>query len=266
MASLKCLACGQDNKVGDESCTSCSSSLNLRLCSACEAINATSAERCHSCGAQFGPETEPASTLEEVADRAPSPGRVLPAAWIAGAEQATRRGWRAGAALWLLPIIAVASATYYFYDGAPHAAPAKQPTPEAKQAVLEAKQVVLELAQPAPVVRQPPVAAAKPAPAAESRTSFEPKRALPPVTHTRLAAAATPAKPAPAAAVAASESAPALVERRGRVTHTRAEPAAAAEAGAAQAVAGASVPSTQARVEPAACPPEVVALGLCRSN
>ena len=44
MASLKCLACGHDNKVGDQSCTSCSSSLNLRLCSACEAINARTAK------------------------------------------------------------------------------------------------------------------------------------------------------------------------------------------------------------------------------
>src|SRR4051794_38597797 len=61
MATLKCLACGHDNNVGDQSCSSCSScssSLNLKLCSACEAINAHDAERCHSCKAEFRIEPE----------------------------------------------------------------------------------------------------------------------------------------------------------------------------------------------------------------
>jgi len=244
MASLKCLACGHDNRVGDESCASCSSSLNLRLCSACEAINAISAERCHSCGAAFGPAAESASVVDEVADAAPAVGKLLPMAWVIGAKQATQRGRRVRAALLVLPVLALGSALYYFY-GAPHAAPVKQPAAEIK----------------------PPVAAAKPAPIAESKVSFEPKRALTAVTHTRVAAVATPAKPAPAAAPAASESAAAVgVERRGRVTHTRAGPNEAAEAGAAPAFAGASVPSTGAKVEPAGCTPEVVALGLCKSN
>src|SRR5690348_15498671 len=105
MASLKCLACGHDNKVGDESCVSCSSSLNLRLCSACEAINATNAERCHSCGALFGAAAEPppAEAVTEVSSEAP---RVepLPAAWIAGAAQASRGDRRLRAALWILPV------------------------------------------------------------------------------------------------------------------------------------------------------------------
>src|SRR5688572_15136011 len=103
MASLKCLACGHNNKVGDESCTSCSSSLNLRLCSACEAINANNAELCHSCGAQFGPETETAAPAGEVGGEARIEEKVLPAAWIAGAQEAVLRGRRISAALWLVP-------------------------------------------------------------------------------------------------------------------------------------------------------------------
>src|SRR5688572_11136442 len=56
MARLKCIACGQDNKVGEESCARCLSSLNLRLCSACEAINDHTADRCHGCDAEFADE------------------------------------------------------------------------------------------------------------------------------------------------------------------------------------------------------------------
>src|SRR5688572_22596088 len=73
MATLKCLACGQDNKAGEAWCQSCSSSLNLRLCSACEAVNGCNAERCHNCGAGFqqdparaaAPVREPLLVIEE---------------------------------------------------------------------------------------------------------------------------------------------------------------------------------------------------------
>ena len=136
MASLKCLACGHDNKVGDESCASCASSLNLRLCSACEAINATNAERCHSCGALFGAAAEPPPALEEVTEEradAPRIEKPLPAAWIAGAARASRGDRRLRAALWVVPVLAVGSAAYYFY-GAPQAAPAKRPVVEVKRA------------------------------------------------------------------------------------------------------------------------------------
>ena len=56
MATLKCLACGYGNKAGDEACAACSSSLNLKLCGACEAVNAARAEKCHGCGAPLAEE------------------------------------------------------------------------------------------------------------------------------------------------------------------------------------------------------------------
>src|ERR1051326_5244790 len=101
MATLKCLACGHDNDVGDESC---SSSLNLKLRSACEAINANDAERCHSCNAQFSVAPE----------------------WLA-TGQARKRSARSTAVLAVLPLM-VGGAAYYFYASSeattpPHAAP-----------------------------------------------------------------------------------------------------------------------------------------------
>ena len=256
MATLKCLACGQDNKIGDESCTSCSSSLNLRLCSICEAINAHSAQGCHSCGAQFSPEVEVTSSVEQVAREAPADEKVLPSAWVRGAEQATRRGRRATAALWLVPALAVAGGTYYFYGG-----------PQAAQ--------ISEVKASAPQIRQPSLAAPTlgAAPVAEARTASEPKRAPAPVTHTRTAGVETPIKtiPAPAPLVpaavpAVTEAAPVLVEPRIRVTHTKAGPSEAGVAGSTPAVVGATVPSTVTKVEPAGCAPGVAALGLCKSN
>src|SRR5688500_12099506 len=65
MATLKCLACGQDNRVGEESCVRCSSSLNLRLCSGCEAINDHTADQCHSCGEAFANDVSAPAPVEE---------------------------------------------------------------------------------------------------------------------------------------------------------------------------------------------------------
>ena len=264
MATLKCLACGQDNKIGDESCTSCSSSLNLRLCSVCEAINANSAEGCHSCGAQFSPEGEVASSVEQVAQEAPPYEKVLPSAWVLGAEQATRRSRRATAALWLVPVLAVAGATYYFY-GAPQAAP--------KQAAV----VPLAPAAAAQVSAVRPVEVkTAPAPQPEARTAFEPKRALAPVTHTRTGGVETPIKTIPAAAPlvpaavpAVTEVAPVRQEPRSRVTHTKAAAATVGDAGVAGFAPSpdiTTVPVTAAKLEPAGCAPGVAALGLCKSN
>lgn len=274
MATLKCLACGQDNKTGDESCTSCSSSLNLRLCSACEAINANSAPRCHSCGAQFSPEAEVTSSVEEAGLEAPAYEKVLPSAWVTGAEQATRRDRRATAALWVVPVLAVAGATYYFY-GAPQAAPqAVAAVPPAPAAAAQ----IFAIKAPPPEIRQPPTPKAMavqtaPAPVAEKRTAFEPKRALAPVTHTRNAGVETPIKTIPAAAPVApavvsavTEFPPVLVEQRSRVTHTKAGASDIAVAGSTPAVVETTMPGLAAKLEPAGCAPRVAALGLCKSN
>src|SRR5437764_13280196 len=49
----KCIACGHDNALGGESCSACGSSLDLKLCPACEAINGAATDRCHACGDVF---------------------------------------------------------------------------------------------------------------------------------------------------------------------------------------------------------------------
>ena len=230
MASLKCLACGHDNKVGDESCASCSSSLNLRLCSACEAINATNAERCHSCGALFGAAAEP--PVEEVTEvRAETRiEKPLPATWIAGAARASRGDRRLRAALWVVPVLAVGSAAYYFY-GAPQAAPAKRPVVEVKQAAPLAREPVVQQVKQVVVDVRPAVAQAKAPHLTESKPAIE-------------------AKSSP------------VVERRGRITHTKAEPSEYAAAPAAPPAA----PAVGATAAAPACPPGVVALGLCKAN
>jgi hypothetical protein len=242
MATLKCLACGQDNNVGVESCTSCSSSLNLKLCGACEAINANRAERCHCCGAQFRLEPQIVSAVEEgLAYDAPEAGKALPATWVASAEAGTARGRTVRAALWIVPLLAAAGLSYHFY-GTSQAGPAEAPAE-------------VEVAQPAtaPTPTTPEIAELKQAPAVAVRASS--------VTHTL--------KSTPAAVPTVSERAPATMQREtAPVTHTRAAVAQATEAAAVPAAAavGASVPSEAAKNESAACAPSVVALGLCQSN
>src|SRR4051812_17158808 len=49
----KCIACGNENASDVESCAACGSSLDLKLCPACEAINGATADRCHACGDVF---------------------------------------------------------------------------------------------------------------------------------------------------------------------------------------------------------------------
>jgi hypothetical protein len=50
----RCLACHHENKGGERICEVCSSSLNLKLCGACDAVNGDAVERCYSCGAALG--------------------------------------------------------------------------------------------------------------------------------------------------------------------------------------------------------------------
>src|SRR5262245_773421 len=278
MATLKCLACGHDNNVGDESCSSCSSSLNLKLCSACEAINANSAERCHSCNAQFRSEPEAAPVLEaefvppkDFAQEAPLVGRALPAVWRMAAEKA-RRSPKPAAALWLLPL-AAAGIAYYLY--AVSEVPRK---PEVGQKVVAPK-------SPEPASKperapnelaQPQTAEPKQAQAAVSGKIAPPKVAPAPVAKTSTAAA--PAVPAAntAAALPVSEPRPTIPERRRvPVTHTKAvlngaggatTVPAAATAAATTTPAAVSAPAETRSQEPGGCDPGVVALGLCKGK
>ena len=53
MSALHCLACEHENAPGENFCQKCGSTLNLRLCKQCEAINELKAQACHKCGIQF---------------------------------------------------------------------------------------------------------------------------------------------------------------------------------------------------------------------
>lgn len=99
MGNMKCLACGHDNKVGEESCSACSAPLNLKVCGVCEAINAEDAARCANCGAA---ETS------------------LPSAWVISGEPRSH-GRLHVVALWIVPALALAGLAYYSSSGVPQA-------------------------------------------------------------------------------------------------------------------------------------------------
>jgi len=238
MATLKCLACGHDNNVGDEWCSSCSSSLNLRLCSACEAINANDAERCHSCNAEFRIEPQ-VVTFEMDAPsgggpaEAAAPVRALPAVWRLATEQARKRSSRPAAVLALLPLLA-AGAAYYFYAASPAAqAPQVAPTqvtPTQVAPTVTAAQKFERGPDPEAAPKEPArphTAEVRPAQApavsgkitaprtatapARSTPPSEPKRTAAAVTHTRAtgAGASSRAAAADAPAKTAAADAPA---------------------------------------------------------
>jgi len=218
MATLKCLACGHDNHVGDEWCSSCSSSLNLRLCSACEAINANDAEHCHSCNAEFQIEPEvvtfdmDAPPSREPVEAAAPAGKALPAVWRLATDHARKRSFRSAAVLAALPLLA-AGAAYYFYD-ASQAAQAQRVAPKVEAAQQSEPAPDPAAAPPA----RPQTAEVKPAQApavsgkisaprtasapARSTLPSEPKRAGAAVTHTRAAGAGATSGAATAAAPA----------------------------------------------------------------
>src|SRR5688572_16413000 len=204
MATLKCLACGQDNKAGEEWCRSCSSSLNLRLCTGCEAVNGATADRCHNCGAGFEQETPRAvatAPFEElVLDEAPAL-RSLPAMRRSEDTITASPSRGRGAALWTVAIALVAGSAYAYYHyelpGVPAAkgaiaatvgptkapvvaAPALAPAPAVEAKPVEAPAV----AQPK-IAKAPPPPAPAPAPVitvAKPVMQNPPKTANPPVT------------------------------------------------------------------------------------
>lgn len=204
MATLKCIACGADNKVGDQWCGTCSSSLNLKLCSACEAINGHAAAKCHSCGVEFGtevpapeapapaadaPRTQPRhaeATVEvSIADDTPEP-RSLP---MRRYELAPRRGSRVAQAaiLWSVAIILGVGAAYAYHHYQVSGWPAVSGLISAKVA-------------PAPVPR----VAAAPEPKAETAPPAGPAAKAAPVSAKAAKAPVAQASPAPSVAPAAA--------------------------------------------------------------
>ena len=220
MATLKCLACGHDNNVGDEWCSSCSSSLNLRLCSACEAINANDAERCHSCNAEFRIEPEvvtfemdapPSADLVE--EPAPA-GRTLPAVRRRTTDRARMPKSKLAAALALVPL--TLTGLYYFY--APSEA-AKTPQPAPTQVAPAPRQVAptpkVDAAQKSEPAPKPEAAHKEPARPQTAAQLPEVKPAQVPVVSGRIAA------PRTAAAPARSTPPPEPKRTTATVTHTR---------------------------------------------
>lgn len=227
MATLKCLACGHDNNVGDEWCSSCSSSLNLRLCSACEAINANDAARCHSCNAEFRIEPE-AVTFEmdaprprELAEAAAPAGRTLPAVRRRTTDRARTPRAKSvtalAAALALLPLALMG--LYYFY-AQPEAAITTQaaptqvtPAPAQAPAQVAPRVEAARKSEPAP---EPEAAHKEPARPQAAAQLPQLKPAHAPVASGKIAAPKTAAAPA--------RSTPLSEPKRttAAVTHTRA--------------------------------------------
>ena len=173
-AVTKCLACGFGNKPGDLACAACGSSLHLKLCASCEAINASRAEQCHACGAAFAK---------------PQEKKALAGLSPAVAKPAPRR--QQLVALILLPVVATLVLAYYVYRGtfwveeARHAnapaAPKAPPAPQPASAPAPQKAPVAAEAPAEPKVARPIVAPAKSI-ATESAPSPAPTSRI---THTR---------------------------------------------------------------------------------
>lgn len=99
MATINCLACGHENRGGEETCAACCASLRLKLCLNCEAINPEGAQRCHNCSTE----------------------RSRPLAWLFSAEPSPQRP-SLRAALLAAPVVAVAAFTaYHLSEGVPEA-------------------------------------------------------------------------------------------------------------------------------------------------
>jgi Double zinc ribbon len=282
MSQLKCIACHKPNNADDRFCASCGSSLDLKLCQSCEAINNPVADHCHNCGQALSAEPAATTTTQTVVQAAlvvESPPFYAPRQWQvrdtrpSAAQQASR--WAKRAFFIALPLVALAVWAHQFYG---------------QRMVPTAKPVVFEGKLPAAIANKPPaVQVAKPA----AEVKRAPKSVAGPekaIAQTNAGATTTAVVAAPVAPAMQSkpvvQKKPVVVETappppgvsRGRVTHTRAAPAAVAgkleEAGesapvATETVAGSSAAAAPAaRTAPAAgnCPPPVAVLGLCNAN
>jgi hypothetical protein len=244
--SAKCLACGYGNKAGEVSCSACGSSLDLKLCSACEAINASRAPRCHACGVEFAI-TEEKSMLPVV--------RLIPRPVIRRSKQLT--------ALLVLPLGATLALAYYIYGGAlggstdPVAmpknvqkvhSPALPPEPAAKTAAPQPEPAAKAVAQQAKDVRE---VHAKPKEVRQSSPIPQQAKSVPP--------------PAPVVRSASEISPPADKAAHPRVTHTRGtgKPVTAPLAASAATMNAAARPISGAGTRNDGCSEAVTALGFC---
>lgn len=235
MVTLECFACGHENKPGAMSCAVCSTSLNLKLCVACEAVNALGAERCHDCGAPLveGLQVQEAPVPVQVAERL---FKEMPRIRLLPLQQNSNPPVRTGrlTSLWILSVALAAGAGYYFASRAQWSVSAPGPTEIASH----------------PEAR------------AEAPSAAEAGGDAPPLAAKTVSA--KPAKPAAAQAAPAPTRAPA-------VTHTHATSSSIATAGTAAPAALVEEPAAAAlkkptNNQPATCAPAPAALGLCSPN
>src|SRR5688572_21576419 len=281
MSALKCLACQHENKVEDKFCEACGSSLDLRFCPACEAVNGRGATRCHSCSAAL-----PADAAEETAapEEAAAPGETAapqaqaqfrpPLRWRvieADRSPARQAAVLTGRALLALSLVALGALAYHFYGEWSPAAKAAAAAAAPAAGASVAPRAEPPAPAPAPVAAVPPEPLKpKVAPAAASapkRAAPEPKRAAQEPKQARRASAVTHLRgTAPAPAIAAPEPQektvapappPAAEASHARVTHTR--------PGTAVPVVETTPPASP-KSAASACPEAVAALGLCSAN
>ena len=291
MALLKCLACGHENKPGDESCASCTTSLNVKLCGGCEAINASGAAKCYACGAELRAEAPKVKVEDKVEPKIDDkieviemerPARSFPSKHVYAHTPGAAKVVRRVGVLVVLAVVFVAGgvASHFWYRNGAASSAGPSHTVQGKVAMPVEPKVA-----PAPVVAP----AVSPAPAPATATA-----ATSGVTHTRVGAAvAAPApvveapkaeapkaaaeapkrKVSPKVAAAAKAAAPmatvpapepaAAEATYSKVTHTRKAPAVAIEK-PVEAPAPVAPSRPNAANQSAGCAPGVAALGLCK--
>jgi hypothetical protein len=241
---LECLACGHENKPGDKFCAQCASSLDLKLCSVCEAMNASADVRCYKCGGPLWAEPQAPVPV-------PVQNESLPA----------NRMSKGVMLLFFVPIVLLAGTVAFFNAGiwSFHTGPALTAVASMAEARTNWTPVSLSVAHVTPAVVR--------------------EQAVSSVTHTRVAPVATTvaaAAPAPELSREKLE-APAIApvseiaaQSYARVTHTKPQHPAKSGAHATPVVAAVSAPGEEtidAREEQrASCEPGVAALGLCISK
>jgi hypothetical protein len=251
MAEVKCLACRKMNFAGDRFCAACGSSLDLKLCASCEAINNPVADSCHSCGKPLATAEAPATPVLEVSE-APfyAPQRFQRERVYDSHPSLVARLNRAAkvTTLVVLPLAAIGLWGWQFYGQKLLQTVSPWVKTPAAPVLTKVAPVPAAVVGPLPAVVVPEVPKAKPV-AAETKRP-------PKSTQARTATVAAPAvaqKPAvaetapePAREVAARPSPVPATVRKG-VTHTR-----AASAAATAAPTQAPTTPTQAPVTPEA--------------
>jgi hypothetical protein len=279
----KCIACGHDNAPGDESCASCGSSLDLKLCPACEAINGAGADRCHACGDVFT-----SARGDESID-----GKVLtvlrePYVTKSFARRRKRLAMFFGIVLGMLSL-----PVYLLISGmANRVAPAAEKQQavgeqEVKTATVppvkaradaprttEATGGIVPIAQAAPARQAGPVTGVthtRRGDAPVAKTSSQERAAPEAPTKTATVSTEKAAAAAVVAQPASGDAAPAALKHPHiRVTHTRASAAdavvvpVAGVAGNGSSVSGVSASAAKARSSD--CDEGIAALGLCNSK